>query len=92
VGSTSKKAKRIEYGTMPEENRDLKDAEIIAWYRRNGIPNAVREGRSLARHIREFGTPPKPVLRTAIDKTKSQKTYILRKTKQQITKRIKKLQ
>ncbi len=72
VGSIDPKAPLIEDGSTPEDNSNLKDETIIAWCRRNQIPNPKKNGIIIARTIRKYGTPPKPVLRQALSMLESQ--------------------
>ena len=78
VGSIDDKARKIEDGTEPSDHADLKDEEIIAWCKRNGISPPTKIGRIIASNIREFGIPPKPVLRQALAKLKTQNDAVKR--------------
>ena len=91
IGSIDKKARRIEWGSTGPDNSDLKDEEIIRWYRRNKIPNPVSQGKALAAYIREHGTPPKPAFRQGIDATKADHVKIERATGRQARKMLDKL-
>ncbi len=88
IGSIDKKARRIEWGTTGPDNSDLKDEDIIKWYRRNKIPNPVSQGKKLAAYIREHGTPPKPAFRQGIDTTKAEHGKIEQITGRQVRKQL----
>lgn len=85
IYSTDEKAEDIEWGTSPDEEAGLTDAEIIQWARHEKIPNPVVVGTRIAMAIRgelwdsegiSGGQYPKAIFGTAIGKTKAQNSFI----------------
>lgn len=90
VGSTSRKPdpKLVEYGHAPEDMRTLKDEDIAKWLVRKrivrGRKKALEKARPIANFIRNNGLSPRPILRNALNRTKSQQRLINKKTMQDL--------
>lgn len=66
VYSDDEKAKRIEYGSAPEENADLTWNEILAWAKRKNVDEPL--AKDIYQVIKyERGTVPKPAVRRSLD-------------------------
>lgn len=90
VGSTDKKSKDIEFGTSAEQNRNLKDSEVIAWAKdkRVGGRRFISIGKKIARYIRRNGIREKPAFRIGIDRTKGDQEEIKNRTISRLKSRL----